>query len=155
MATFVIIDNTLAEIASLKNILDSHGHVVYPLLNQNIDRSVEAALEFFTKQVGEDPIDFLVLDINWASSKYGGVNVYTELIRQSLRRKWKHTLICTMYKDMGNADDAVVKMFMQASFIPPENQIPKQNRREEMLMKCVDRILKNGPDPLVVSVATW
>ena len=139
----MIIDDELPTAEGLKRFLEANGLRVEMIVNP---RYPEAAKEACSVLRGvhseEDAYTALILDVNYQDHFIGGIKVYTKILTEGLRGKFRHLIIWTKYYPSGGTakSDAykAVEIFRDLAFVPPLNVLPKATAADHA--KILDRI---------------
>ncbi len=120
---------------------------------QTADAYSQTRAQLVTHASANTPFDFMLLDIQFGDLDYGGIDIYNKLIDDGLRPYWRHTLVCSQYKDLLGPEGTVVEFFLKTAFIPFANYIAKHFRRDAELLHRIDEIVSGGVKPLIVGVS--
>ena len=77
----------------------------------------------------DDVFDALILDVNFANHRLGGIWIYSKLLIAGLRGKFRHLLIWTRYSTQKESVEyQAVDIFRELSFVPPHNVVTADRR---------------------------
>jgi len=157
MSVVLIVEDTEFEAERIVNVLSEKGHEAHKIVRDQFEDAGDAAEEWLKQHASEKtPVDVLVLDIKFKNSGFGGTFIYEHLIRKGLRRHWKHTIVCSVWKDLeGTQMSETVKVFLLNTFIPEENWIPKNTKSNERLIARIDGLIRGSEEPTIVKLERW
>jgi DNA-binding response OmpR family regulator len=83
------------------------------------------AVKKFAEKAKKQKWDILILDINYPQDKQGGFWLFNELVRLKLRKKWRHTIVYSIYVTPGwqtSEDEKALALqgFTQSAGISPD-----------------------------------
>ena len=135
----LIVDDDEASCDGMQNTLKAHGVEVDVVCKP---RYSEAAAEVCKKLRAisgkPDAVDFLILDLHYKDHFLGGARIYTNVLRQGLRGRFRHIIIPSRYYDEVDTPQRIAtELFMELAFIPPRNLLPKLAHRDEKLVNLI------------------
>jgi hypothetical protein len=149
----LIIDDEVPTADGLKRFLEAAGVKVDMVVKP---RYAEAAKEACSVLRGiqkeEDAYTALVLDINYKDHFIGGIMVYTKILTEGLRGKFRHLIIWTKYYPSGGTgtNDAfkAVQIFRELSFVPALNVLPKTTDDHGKILDRIRELANENNTPI-------
>jgi hypothetical protein len=122
LSSIILIDDSPVTRNNISQALTGAGHTVLAVPE---DTKI-GFLMSLTHQFQETPDnvwDFLVLDIQYGSSLYGGIWLYNDLVAGNYRKNWRHTLIYSRHvadrpEEATSGEALVLRVFVETARIP-------------------------------------
>ncbi|HEV2695482.1 MAG TPA: response regulator [Verrucomicrobiae bacterium] len=92
--------------------------------------------------------DILILDIHYPNDKEGGIWLYHELVQLGLRKKWRDTIVYSIYVTPGwetSEDDEMAKVlsgFTKSAGIPPNCVLSSSDFDKATLVEKCDELMR-------------
>jgi CheY-like chemotaxis protein len=156
--TILIIENEDAVAGSIQLALQQEGYDVTILVKPRFNVLKRDVVGYLKDTPKKEPIDFLVLDMHDDGDDFGGLLIYAEIIKEGLRRRFKHLLICSRYMDAEGKKTAGYGAICGLSIacdVPENNLLPKLVMRNPRLFTRIKQLLEYGPDPSVHVREPW
>lgn len=150
----IILDDDVGNAKDIAEALLDNGIKPYVISHSSYEESAEEVCSRLRCVHSElDVYDALVLDINYVDDILGGTRIYTEILRQGLRKKFRHLIVATQFAVQQNSQYwRAVLMFSELVFIDQDSILPKSPSKN-IAQRIIN--LKTQKNPPIGSFGIW
>jgi len=148
----LIIDDEQFIADSLKQSLATQGIDAVTVVDSHyIEAGKKACSVLRQIHHADDAFHALILDIHFQDHFIGGLKIYSKILTEGLRGRFRHLIISTKYFPTGGVKgDAfrAIEIFRELSFAPPQNVLPKDSKTHNKIAERLRELIKEVNTPI-------